>query len=286
MEQRLRRSDDQEPDEASDLSYDLISPAIRQQRKIIGEPLLVFDLVDSTNTVAHRLADEGYPEGTVVIANRQTAGRGRHGRIWFSPPNRNIYMSVILKPPLDSRKATLLTLMAAVACCQAVRNLAGIDASIKWPNDIVVGARKCGGILTETRPAAGSVQCAILGIGINVNMDEDDLDEFLSRDATSLKIETLRAWDRSAVAVRAIGDLDRWYLSLLDGGAERIRSEWRNLSSTIGKLVSVSGVAGAAVGIAADIDDFGYLVLSMPDGSTRRASAGDISQFRTVGETS
>lgn len=286
MGQRVRRSDDQEPHEVSDLSYDLISPALRQQREIIGEPLLLFDLVDSTNSVAHRLADEGYPDGTVVIANRQTAGRGRHGRIWLSPPNRNIYMSVLLKPPLDSRKATLLTLMAAVACCRTVRDLADIDASIKWPNDIVVGARKCGGILTETRPAAGSVQCAILGIGINVNVGEDEFDEFRSCNATSFKMETSRAWDRSAVAVKAVGELDRWYRTLLDGGAACIRSEWRSLSSTIGKLVSVSGGAETIVGVAADIDELGHLVLAMPDGSTRCASAGDISQLRAVGETS
>ncbi|HSB51875.1 MAG TPA: biotin--[acetyl-CoA-carboxylase] ligase [Dissulfurispiraceae bacterium] len=286
MGQRVRRSDDQEPHEVSDLSYDLISPALRQQREIIGEPLLLFDLVDSTNSVAHRLADEGYPDGTVVIANRQTAGRGRHGRSWLSPPNRNIYMSVLLKPPLDSRKATLLTLMAAVACCRTVRDLADIDASIKWPNDIVVGGRKCGGILTETRPAAGSVQFAILGIGINVNIGEDEFDEFRSCNATSLKMETSRAWDRSAVAVKAVGELDRWYRTLLDGRAACIRSEWLSLSSTIGKLVSVSGGAGTVVGVAADIDELGHLVLAMPDGSTRCASAGDISQMRAVGETS
>ena len=151
---------------------------------IIGREILFYETVDSTSTLASELAEKGVAEGAVVISDSQIRGRGRLGRAWVSPPGVNVYMSVVLRPDVEHRDATLLTIMASVGCTAALRKATGLDIKIKWPNDLVISEKKLGGILIETRVAHGTIEYAIAGIGINVNMDSDVLPDVVKEIAT------------------------------------------------------------------------------------------------------
>src|SRR5512141_155286 len=175
----------------------------------VGHALHWFEEVGSTNDVAKELADEGAAHGEVVVAESQTAGRGRRGRAWASPPGRNLYVSVVLRPELPPSRAAELTLLASVAVCQAVRQ-AGVTAGIKWPNDLVSRGRKLAGILTELAADPDRVQWVVLGIGINVNLRLEDLPDDLRPIATSLAIARGEPVPRTLFAAAVLTALEEW----------------------------------------------------------------------------
>ncbi|MGC8938865.1 MAG: biotin--[acetyl-CoA-carboxylase] ligase, partial [Thermodesulfovibrio sp.] len=154
----------------------------------IGKEIVVYDEVESTNSKANELLKQGYPSGTVVIADRQTKGKGRLGRTWISPSGKNLYMSIALKPGIPPKYATLLTLTSVVACTTALRRYTDIPVMIKWPNDMLIDDKKIGGILTEMKIEGEKIKSAVVGIGINVNMTEEDIPEEIKDIASSLKI--------------------------------------------------------------------------------------------------
>lgn len=248
----------------------------------LGRDIIYMEEVDSTNAIASGLCERGASHGTVVIAGSQTRGRGRLGRVWLSPPGVNIYMSVILKPSMEAKDAVLLTLMAAVAGASALSEETGLKVEIKWPNDLMAHDKKLGGILTEARYMHGKMTSAIIGLGLNVNNGLETLPADIRERATSVQSETGVEQSRVRLIAAILNAMDYWYKMLVKAGRNLMLEEWRKLTSTLGRFVSV--VVGDEIfkGLAEDIDDEGMLILKLPSGSFKKIRAGDITHLRTA----
>jgi BirA family transcriptional regulator, biotin operon repressor / biotin---[acetyl-CoA-carboxylase] ligase len=244
----------------------------------VGQVLHWFAEVGSTNDVAKQLADEGAAHGEVVVAEAQSAGRGRRGRSWASPPGRNVYLSVVLRPDLPPARAPELTLLGSVAACQAVRQ-AGVPAAIKWPNDLLVGDRKLAGILTEMAAEVDQVQWVVLGIGVNVNAQAEDFPEEVRDLATSMALERRHPIPRALFAAALLTALEEWLDRHAAEGFEPVRQAWRELSGTLGREVRVRTGEGEVVGVAEDVDAAGALLVRTSQGP-RRVIAGDVELLR------
>jgi BirA family biotin operon repressor/biotin-[acetyl-CoA-carboxylase] ligase len=181
-----------------------------------------------------------------------------------------------VRPGIQPRDATGLTLLSAVACASAIRQSCSIPVSIKWPNDLLVGSRKLGGILTEIRADMDRISHAVIGIGINVNLPEQDMPEDIRKIATSVLIESGTTSSRTGLAAALLKEFDSWYMLLLNGGKREIAERWIGLSSTIGRHVRVALGDRIFEGIAEGIDEEGLLIVRMADGSSRKFSAGDV----------
>jgi BirA family transcriptional regulator, biotin operon repressor / biotin---[acetyl-CoA-carboxylase] ligase len=244
----------------------------------LGQALHWYEEVGSTNDVAKELAEEGALHGEVVVAERQTAGRGRRGRSWSSPPRRNLYLSVILRPELPPARAPEVTLLASVAVCQAVRQ-AGVAAAIKWPNDVLVSGRKLAGVLTEMAAEVERVQWLVVGIGVNVNADRDDFPEELRELATSLRLERGQPVPRVLFAAALLTALEEWLDRHADEGFAPVRAAWREMSDTLGREVRVRSGGADLVGVAEDVDESGALLVRTAQGLERVVS-GDVEMLR------
>ncbi|MBS2021472.1 MAG: biotin--[acetyl-CoA-carboxylase] ligase [Deltaproteobacteria bacterium] len=247
----------------------------------LGRWLKVHDELDSTNDEAHRLADAGAAHGTVVTAEPQTKGRGRRGRAWVSPPGKNLAMSVVLRPKLPPARASELSIVAAVAVCEAARELGAEHAKVKWPNDIECEGKKLAGLLAELRMAGDEVSHVVLGIGLNVNLAPEDLPEELRPLATSLSMERGEPVARSLACARVLGALEDWLEVHELQGFEPVRERWKELSSTLGRRVRVEG-NHALEGEAVDLEPDGALSVLVGEGQRVRVVAGDVEHLRTV----
>lgn len=263
-----------------DFSVESIRNTLLKESLKIGSNLIFYDAISSTNIAGTELALKGCREGTVIIADEQTSGKGRLGRTWISPSGKNLYMSIILTPPISPRDATILTLMSAVACCIALRKLLSLPVTIKWPNDLMVNDRKIGGILTEIKADIDKITYAVIGIGININLDIDDLPEEVRGIATSIKTLTGEQFSRTAAAIEVLREMQKWYDILLQKGKKDILSYWQDLSSTIGRRVRVTMGNDVFTGVAEAIDNEGLLILKLPDNSLMKVNAGDIIMLR------
>jgi BirA family biotin operon repressor/biotin-[acetyl-CoA-carboxylase] ligase len=266
--------------ESPDLSIEEIRNALSIGSHKIGSNLMFYNTVASTNAVCVELAHKGSKEGLVIIADEQTSGRGRLGRKWVSPAGKNLYMSVLLIPPISPRDATILTLMSGVACCIALRKLLLIPIHLKWPNDLILNDKKIGGILTEISADMDKISYAVIGVGININADIEDFPEEVRQIATSVKKETGSQFRRTEIAAEVLKEFDRWYENLLTNGKKDILAEWRDCSSTIGRKVKVTIGNQVFKGIAEEIDQEGLLIMKLPDGSIMKVDAGDITMLR------
>lgn len=254
-----------------DLLYPEVVKALLDTR-VIGKNYLFYQVVDSTNRVARDMAKEGAEEGTVVLADSQTAGRGRLGRRWHSPPGKNLYFSVILRPKLSPVFLYHATMLAAVSVCEVLRDM-GVDALIKWPNDVYVSDRKICGVLNEAEISQGAVDFLILGIGVNVNAMPDDFPPDVKGIATSLKMELGRDVKRLDVLVGILTAMDRWYAVLSSGNTAELFSYWRRHNYLIGKRIIVDGrLEGEAVGVT----PMGELIIRNDRGETLTVAAGDV----------
>lgn len=238
----------------------------------------VLDTVDSTNTLAKQLARQGAPSGTVLIANRQSAGRGRLGRTFLSPGGVGIYFSVILRPNCPPQDLMHLTCATGVAMCNAVERACGFRPGIKWTNDLVVGTKKLGGVLTELSvdPATHLVDYAIVGIGINCRQKEADFDESIRNMACSVEMITGKEMDRSILAaemVRKMYDLSQNLLT----DKKAIMQAYRQDCITLGRQISVVRGIKIRHGIARSIDEEGALVVDFDDGTTEAVNSGEVS---------
>jgi BirA family biotin operon repressor/biotin-[acetyl-CoA-carboxylase] ligase len=246
----------------------------------IGLTLHALDRVDSTNTVAFKLAQDGALHGEVVVAEEQTDGKGRRGRKWSSPRGKNLYFSVILRPELPPARASELTLVAAVALAETLRD-AGVKAEIKWPNDVQVAGKKIAGILTELSADTEKVHFVIVGVGVNLNSEPGDFPADLRDVATSLKVargqRVLRALFTAALWTR----LEQWLDRHAQEGFGPVREAWRSLSATVGQEVLVKSEAKELRGVAEDIDEQGALLVRRADGGLERVLAGDVEQVRS-----
>lgn len=247
---------------------------------LIGKEILFYKTVDSTNTVGEALAEKGRAEGTVIIADSQEKGRGRLGRSWVSPPSLNIYMSMVLRPKIEPKDTTLITIMAAVGCTIALRKVTGLNVSIKWPNDLMVSDKKMGGILTEMRVARKKIKYVVTGIGINVNMDSDALPDEIKEIATSIKIETGMPYPRAEILIEILNQIDHWYRILKEMRRKELLYEWQLLTSTLGRQVKITTSKETLTGLAESIDDEGMLVLRLPSGAPRVIRSGDLTVLR------
>lgn len=241
---------------------------------VVGREISYVESSVSTNTLAMGMATDGAPDGTVVIAETQTGGKGRLGRTWASPRG-NLFLSVILRPSLPTHRAPIITLMGAVAVAAAIRTYTGLNAGIKWPNDILIGGRKAGGLLTEMSAEQDRIRHVVLGIGVNVNLDRAELPDGVAETATSLAAEQGGTLDRTTLLRAVLEELDRWYACLL-GDETAVLEAWKALNVTLGRAIAVSGQDGTFTGIATDIDTEGRLLVLLTDGTTRTVAAGDV----------
>jgi BirA family biotin operon repressor/biotin-[acetyl-CoA-carboxylase] ligase len=241
------------------------------------EQLLYFKSIDSTNTRAKELARANALHGTVLIADSQTGGRGRLGRSFHSPAGSGIYMSVIIRPNCRPDQLMHLTCAAAVAACDAVERVAGIRPGVKWINDLVYKKRKLAGILTELGLAKdGSVDYAIIGIGINCSQKEGDFPEEIRNIATSLEMIVGRPVDRAKISAALIEELENISQELISG-KENLMRRYRADCVTIGQSISLLRGETVQHGIALDLDDQGGLVVRFDDGHTEAVNSGEVS---------
>jgi BirA family biotin operon repressor/biotin-[acetyl-CoA-carboxylase] ligase len=256
------------------LSIPLVTSMTRQT--LFGRALRYYDEIESTNAEAKSLAADGAPEGTVVIAECQTAGRGRLGRRWTSPAGKGLLFSVILRPALPMSDAHLLTLVAATAAAEAIETHTGVAVRIKWPNDLYVDDRKLGGILTEVSGEQDEIDWVIVGIGVNVNTEYGELPVPLRRTAASLKMAGGRLFDRSELLALILLSLEASYVATLRNGFGSALKTFRDRDYLSRKTVSVQTREGPVVGEALGIDDRGALLLQLPHRHVRRFYAGDV----------
>jgi BirA family biotin operon repressor/biotin-[acetyl-CoA-carboxylase] ligase len=254
---------------------------ILRKDKQIGREIFFLPEVDSTNRNAHDLGRKGAREGTVVMADSQSRGRGRLGRAWKSPAGLNVYASILLRPSIPALAAPQLTLLAGVAVARALARASGLDARIKWPNDIFVKGRKLAGILAELEAEVQRTRFVVLGIGINVNWSKADFPPELQETATSVRVETGREVSRVEIAEGLFQELEEAYLRFLrEGFSPQLREEWNRLSWINGRRVAVIGPEGEVPGRALGLDMDGALLLVDEEGRTRRFIAGDVSLRR------
>ncbi|MBI3451060.1 MAG: biotin--[acetyl-CoA-carboxylase] ligase [Acidobacteria bacterium] len=251
--------------------------------RLMGSRFLYFLTLTSTNEHARELAEDGWPEGTVVLSEEQTAGKGRAGRSWHSAPGLGLHVSVILKPALPPEKIPLMTLMAAVATARALRD-GGWDASIKWPNDIMLGGRKIGGILADARLRPGAPADVVLGLGLNVNHLEADFPAELLPRAGSIRMQTGVVSDRTAILTAVLLKLEEAYRALKEGGAAgdaKLIEAFSALSPmSRGRSVTVAGEGEPFSGETAGVAASGALRVVTSSG-VREIHVGDVS----VGES-
>ncbi|MBP2241351.1 BirA family biotin operon repressor/biotin-[acetyl-CoA-carboxylase] ligase [Cytobacillus eiseniae] len=242
----------------------------------IGRHIHYEESVESTQKIAQRLVLEEAPEGTIVIAEEQLAGKGRMGRKWHSPKYSGIWMSVILRPNLPPAKAPQLTLITAVAIVQAIEELTNVTPQIKWPNDILLNGKKLTGILTEMQADADRIISVIIGIGINVNQQREDYPEELESIATSLSIELGKKLERAELIKEVLYKLEKLYLLYLDKGFYPIKLLWESYAISIGKNITARMLTGSITGKAKGITEDGVLIIEDDLGELHHVYSADI----------
>jgi BirA family biotin operon repressor/biotin-[acetyl-CoA-carboxylase] ligase len=243
----------------------------------IGREIRYLAETDSTNRQAYALGEAGADEGLVVIADRQSAGKGRMGRTWASPPGVNLYVSILLRPPLPPQTAPQLTFISTLAVSRAIAAVSGLSPTHKWPNDVLIGGRKVAGLLNELSAESDRVRFVVLGIGVNLNMTADQFPPDLRMPATSLLLAGGRPVSRTLFARTLLEQLDALYDEYLRRGPAPIMAAWEAHCDLIGKMVEVDeGGGGLVRGTVAGIDRDGALLLTLANGATERILAGDV----------
>ena len=245
--------------------------------QIMGKHVVHYDTVSSTQDIAAEMARTGAFEGTVVIAETQEKGRGRKGRSWVSLPQGGIYLSLILRPNLLPSQVVQIPLIAGVALTQAIRETVPLQPMIKWPNDIIIGKKKVGGILTEMSSEIDGVNYVVLGIGLNVNMPATLFDENISDIATSLIDECGKYTSRVKLVQSFLREFELIYKKFLAYGFGSVRDEWKGLNNTIVSRVKITGTGKDIEGEAIDIDNDGFLLVRKENGDISRIISGDVS---------
>ena len=247
----------------------------------IGRVVHHYDSIDSTQRRAMELGREGAPEGTVVVAETQTRGRGRLGRSFFSPAGTSLYASILLRPPIPPSVAPQITLVAGLAVAETVERHAKLRPELKWPNDVWLGGLKVAGILTEMESEADRVLFVVCGPGVNLNVPRSAFPPELRRIATSVLAVTGRRVDRIAFAADLFGAFERRYDEFCAGGFGALRPRWESYSALTGKAVRVEGAGEVFEGTAIGVDDHGALRVRTRSGETSRVIAGDVTHIRT-----
>jgi BirA family biotin operon repressor/biotin-[acetyl-CoA-carboxylase] ligase len=261
---------------------DALSPErIRSQMetRTIGQRIVLHEVVASTNTTLRELAEAGAPEGTVVLAESQTAGRGRGAKTWFSPPGLNLHASILLKPGIGAAAAPVFTFIAPLALADAIRELGGLVA-VKWPNDVLVDGRKVAGVRAELILRGDAVDHLILGVGVNLNVTHHALRAALGEagpHATSLLAVLGRPVDRNAFIATFLTYLEEWLLTYQAQGPAALLAAWRDLDIVTGRRVEIRGDGTTVLeGRAVAVDDAGHLRVEDARGRLHTVVAGEI----------
>jgi BirA family biotin operon repressor/biotin-[acetyl-CoA-carboxylase] ligase len=244
--------------------------------KILGRKIVFRPEIGSTQDLARELAEQGEPEGCLVIAEKQGAGRGRRGRSWSSLPG-SVALSVLFRPPLEPWRVSHFPLLAGVGAARAVAAATGLRPLLKWPNDVLVNGRKVVGILAEMSADAEAITSILLGLGLNVNAAEEDFPPEIRETATSLRREGKRSFSRVDLVKKLLQELEALYEDYLEKGFAPVKALWREMSHTLGREVQVELMDRAIHGLAVDIDASGCLVVRTGDGRDVMVSAGDVS---------
>lgn len=244
--------------------------------KFIGKKIHYFDHLSSTMDLAMQLGMQGEPSGTLVLTESQSKGRGRLGRSWFSPKYKGVYLSLILRPKILPAVSPILTLLSAVSICEAIKNVAGMDAQIKWPNDVFVHNKKIAGILTEMNAEVDKVNFVVIGIGLNVNNDKKSL----IAQSTSLREQLGQASSRIILLQELLRRIESNYFTLEDKGSRAIIDKWRAFSLTLGRRVKVYCQNKHVEGYAVNIDHDGGLLIRKDSGLIQKISSGDVMHCR------
>ena len=261
------------------MGYQPLNPetlASSLQTVSFGKQLTHREEVSSTNVVAHELARGGCPEGTVVIAESQSAGKGRLGRSWESPVGKNLYLSLVLRPVTTPTEAAKLTLLAAVSVAETLHSELTFPPRIKWPNDILLRGRKTSGILCELVTEGERVTFVIVGVGVNLNYARAEMPQEIRGIATSVMEEAGRVVNRSAFTQRLIQSLETQYLSWQKNGFNDVARLWNQYARIEGQWMRAQVGGNNLVGKACGLDEHGFLVLESTKGITERVVAGDI----------
>jgi len=246
--------------------------------EVIGQNLAFFEQVDSTNLYAKRIAEGGFLDGTVIMADEQLNGRGRMGRNWVSPKGKGIWMTIMLKPKINPADASKVTLLAACAVCKAIEEISGLYTKIKWPNDIVLNGKKLCGILTEMSAEIDEINYLIIGIGVNVNIELEDFPKELQAIATSIKIEKGDEVIRKELAAAIINNFERYYKCFIKTGSIKdYINEYKERSAILGKEVRVTSSTLEIQGTVVDISEDGQLQLELQDGTIKEIISGEVS---------
>jgi BirA family biotin operon repressor/biotin-[acetyl-CoA-carboxylase] ligase len=250
----------------------------RQLRgSVFGKRIYHFFKIESTNDVALRLGQEGEPHGAVVVAEEQTAGRGRSRRVWHSEKTSGVYMTVLLRPPISPQQAQLITLVAGLAVRDAVAETTGLSPDLRWPNDLLIGRKKFCGILTEMHAEPDRIHFVVVGMGIDVNHAR--LPDALAPIATSLRIETGRVQSRIELVARLLRSLETYYNRFLAEGAHPILDRFAAVSSyATGKRVRIATAGETYEGTTAGLEPSGLLRVTRDDGSTVAVVSGDLTE--------
>lgn len=256
------------------LETSTIQPLLKTQR--LGKTIEYTASCESTQIIAHQLAQNGVPDGTAVLAEEQTAGRGRMARKWDSAYGKGIWMSIILRPDVPIQRAPQFTLIAAVAVVRAIEEVTGLRPDIKWPNDILVNGKKCTGILTELQSDADGIQALIIGIGLNANQETADFNEEVRDIATSLKMESGNHVSRQELVRSILFYLEQYTEIYIKEGFGVLKLMWESYSTTIGKKVRARMAKETLEGIAEGITDDGVLQLRTADGKLHGIYSADI----------
>lgn len=249
--------------------------------RVVASRLRCFDETDSTNLQACRLGDEGEDEGLVVIAERQTAGKGRMGRSWESPAGVNLYASILLRPPILPFEAPRLTFLSAVAVCRAIELTTDLRPTVKWPNDVLINGAKVAGLLNEMSAETDRVNYVVLGIGVNLNMTADQFPADLRYPATSLATAAGCPVARLAFTRALLREIDRLYRVFLDSGSAPIMTEWTGLCAMTGQPVQVDSGRNIISGTMAGLAEDGALLVRTAAGKIETVYAGDVRPVRS-----
>ncbi len=259
---------------------DVLAPAMLRRRlhnSMFAKRIYHFFKVDSTNSVALRLGHEGEPHGAVIVAEEQTAGRGRVGRSWHSEKTNGIYVTTLLRPAIGPTQAPLITLLAGLAARDAVVEQAGVIPDLRWPNDLLLNGKKFCGILTEMHAEPDHIQFVIVGIGLNVN--HPHMPTELEPIATSLRMETGRVHSRLELLAKLLRCLDRYYNQFLAEGAGPILARFAEVSSYArGKRVRISTATETYLGTTVGLEPNGLLRVERDDGRTQVVISGDVAE--------
>lgn len=247
------------------------------ETKRFGRTMHVYDVVDSTQVIAQELARNGAPDGTIVVAEQQNAGKGRMARPWESKKGKGIWMTVIIRPDVPPHMAAQFTLVTAVAVTNAMKSMfKNFKPQIKWPNDLLINGKKCTGILTEMQAETDRVQALLIGIGINANHKTEDFSDDIQSIATSLAIEEGEQIDRAALIATILYYLEHYTDRYVKHGFGLIKELWEEDSCTIGQRIEVTTLRDKFEGVATGINNDGVLQLKLDDGSTHAVYSGDI----------